>query len=72
MIKKKNTIVFSESDYRIIMQLYYLSKAEKNKAPRIPKADMRRIKVVRAKKQALSMDTNYKKGIFKDCCFMVK
>jgi hypothetical protein len=57
MTKKKNKIVFSESDYRIIIELYYLSKAEKNKAPRIPKGDRRRIKVIRAKKHALTMDT---------------
>ena len=56
MTKKKNN-VFSEGDYRIIVQLYYLSKAEKNKAPRIPKGDRRRIKVIRAKKHALTMDT---------------
>jgi len=57
MTKKKNKIVFSESDYRIIIELYYLSKAEKNKAPRIPKSDSRSVKVIRAKKHALTMDT---------------
>ena len=50
MTKKDN--IFSEGDYRIIVQLYYLSKAEKNKAPRIPTSDRRRIKVIKAKKQA--------------------
>ena len=57
MIKKENRIVFSDGDYRIIMQLYYLSKAGKNKAQGIPKVDIRRAKVIRAKRQSLTMDT---------------
>jgi hypothetical protein len=47
MIRKKNmhNAVLNENNYRIIIQLYYLNKAEKKSEARLPLHDVRRGKV---------------------------
>jgi hypothetical protein len=46
--KLKNKMIFKKSDYRLVMQLYYLNNADMKKEARLPTNDLRR-QVVRKK-----------------------